>query len=417
MNIVLINHYAGSNEMGMEFRPYYMAKEWLKAGHKVTIIAGDYSHLRKKNPIVKKDFERQGIDGIEYVWVRSGTYEGNGVKRAVSMAKFVGKLWIHAKKIARELKPDIVIASSTYPIDTYAAQRIANIAKAGLIHEVHDMWPATLIEIGGMSKYNPFVIAMQCGENSAYRNSDYVVSLPPYAKDYMVEHGLQEEKFIHINNGIVIDDWKNAGRLPDYHKKVLESLKKDKKFIIGYFGGHALSNALDILINVAKQFNDRSDMEFVFVGEGVEKERLQQRAENEKIKNVCFLPAISKQSVPRLVRYFDCIYIGTKNSSLYKFGISMNKIFDAMMAGKPLLYAVDAPNNFVNEYNCGISVTPGDVEQLKEGVNKLMNMSEEKRSEIGQNGRKAVLENFQYEVLAERFLEVMKGLKERNSQR
>lgn len=413
MNIVLINHYAGSNEMGMEFRPYYMAREWIKAGHKVTIIAGDYSHLRKKNPSVSKDFEREYIDGIEYIWIRSGVYDGNGVKRAISMAKFTGKLWIHAKRIAKELVPDIVIASSTYPIDTYAAQRIANIAKAGLIHEVHDMWPATLIEIGGMSKYHPFVMAMQCGENSAYRHSDYVVSLPPYAKDYMVEHGLQEEKFVHINNGIVIDDWKNATSLPHYHKEVLENLKKGDKFIIGYFGGHALSNALDILINVAKEFKGKNNAEFVFVGEGVEKERLQQRAEEEKIVNVCFLPTISKQSVPNLVRYFDCIYIGTKNSSLYRFGISMNKIFDAMMSGKPLLYAVDAPNNFAKEYNCGISVPAGDVKHLKEGVEKLINMSEEERREMGQNGRKAVLDNFQYKILAEKFLEVMKKSKEK----
>ena len=33
MNILLINHYAGSPEMGMEFRPYYFAREWVKAGH------------------------------------------------------------------------------------------------------------------------------------------------------------------------------------------------------------------------------------------------------------------------------------------------------------------------------------------------------------------------------------------------
>ena len=71
MNILLINHYAGSPEMGMEFRPYYMAKEWVKMGHVVTIIAGDYSHLRKTNPSVEHDFQEEEVDEIKYVWIKT----------------------------------------------------------------------------------------------------------------------------------------------------------------------------------------------------------------------------------------------------------------------------------------------------------------------------------------------------------
>ena len=88
MNILLINHYAGSPDMGMEFRPFYMAREWRKEGHRVFIIAGDYSHLRKNNPEVRRDFEKEIIDGIHYIWIKTGAYEGNGVKRALSMARF-----------------------------------------------------------------------------------------------------------------------------------------------------------------------------------------------------------------------------------------------------------------------------------------------------------------------------------------
>ena len=71
MNIVLINHYAGSPEMGMEFRPYYFAREWVKMGHKVDIIAADFSHLRRKNPNVSEDFQTDVIDGINYHWIKT----------------------------------------------------------------------------------------------------------------------------------------------------------------------------------------------------------------------------------------------------------------------------------------------------------------------------------------------------------
>ena len=92
MNILYINHYAGSPEMGMEFRPYYLSREWIKMGHKVYMIAGDFSHLRKENPVVTKDLQKQTINGIDYYWLRTGPYQGNGVKRALTMIRFCSKL-------------------------------------------------------------------------------------------------------------------------------------------------------------------------------------------------------------------------------------------------------------------------------------------------------------------------------------
>ena len=89
MNILLINHYAGSPELGMEFRPYYMAKEWVKMGHQVLIVGGSFSHLRKVQPQGEEDL----IDGIRYRWVKLNTYKGNGVGRIRSMFSFVSKLW------------------------------------------------------------------------------------------------------------------------------------------------------------------------------------------------------------------------------------------------------------------------------------------------------------------------------------
>ena len=125
MNILYIEHYAGSPEMGMEFRPYYLSREWVKMGHKVSIIAGDYSHLRKKNPSISHDMEKSTIDGIDYYWLKTGAYEGNGVSRALTMIRFCNKLNKWKGWITDHLNPDVVISSSTYPIDSIPAHRIA----------------------------------------------------------------------------------------------------------------------------------------------------------------------------------------------------------------------------------------------------------------------------------------------------
>ena len=408
MNILYIDHYAGSPEMGMEFRPYYLSHEWVMMGHKVTIIAGDFSHLRQKNPIITEDFTTEIIDGIEYLWIRTGEYQGNGVKRAFSMLSFVGKLLSNAKTIADKWKPGAVIASSTYPLDTYAAQRIAKFAKAKYIHEVHDMWPSTLYEVGGMSKFHPFVVLMQFAENSAYENCDKCVSLLPYAKEYMVQHGLQPDKFINIQNGIVEEEWVDFESIPEEHVRFFEEHKDS--FIVGYFGGHALSNALDNVLDIAKELLHCQKTErviFVLVGEGVEKKRLIERAKQEHLKNVFFLRGISKKAIPDLIKHFDCSFMIGKSSPLYRFGLCLNKMFDSMMAGLPIICAFDAPETLVETFHCGYQCGSNDNRKIINAIKSLYNMSALERKQIGMNGKRAILKYFTYSHLAEDFINVI----------
>lgn len=405
MNILYLDHYAGSADMGMEFRPYYLSKEWTKMGHKVTIVAGDFSHLRRKNPTVEKDFQTEMIDGIEYVWIKTGEYSGNGGKRAMTMLRYVRKLFFKAGKIAKTWKPDMVIASSTYPLDTYAARKIAKKAKAKYIHEVHDMWPATLYEVGGMSKKHPFVVMMQIAENSAYKHCDRCVALLPYSKDYMVEHGLAPEKFQNIQNGVVVEEWEGSEKIPKEHEDFFEAHKDN--FIVGYFGGHALSNALDKCLDVAKAFLEKNDEKtiFVFVGDGVEKKGLMERAEKEGIRNAFFLPPVKKTAVPDLVSHFGCSYMTGMPSPLYRFGLCLNKMYDSMMAAKPVICAFDAPDTLVRIYDCGYQCDPSNKEEVVEAITKLETMDPKDREEMGNRGKKAILSHFTYKQLAEDFIE------------
>ena len=409
MNILYIDHYVGSISMGMEFRPYYFAREWQKLGHRVRLVGANFSHLRKANPIVKKDLEVQTIDDVEFQWIKTGSYEGNGIARAMTMAEFCGKLTCYAKQMVFDFCPDVIISSSTYPLDTFAGQRMRKFAKnALLIHEIHDMWPLTPIELYGMSPKHPFVVAMQWGENSFCKNSDRVVSVLPDTCDYLVQHGMEREKFFYVPNGIDLSDWENPEPLPELHKTVLEQAHEDGKLIICFFGSHTKSYNIDYLIKAAHQL--QSDHIFLaFVGSGVYKEELMNLAKRLGLseKSYAFLPPIGKRSIPTLLSEIDASYIGLQRNGLNRFGIGMNKLFDAMMGGKPILYAVEASNNLIREYNCGISVDAESVSALCSGIQRLLEMSGEERNVLGQNGKRAVFEHFRYPVLARQFLEVM----------
>ena len=408
MNILYIDHYAGSISMGMEFRPFYMAREWQKHGHRVRIIAADYSHVRSYQPNVNRSFCKEIIDGVEFQFIKAGSYVGNGAKRAFSMFRFVGKLWLKANRLAKEFKPDVVITSSTYPLDAYAGYRIAKKSKAKYIHEAHDVWPLTLIELGGMSERHPFVILLNAAEKYAYRKSDKVVSILPGVLSHMLEQGLQaDSKFAYIPNGVVLDDWNEAEPLGKEHQAFFRRVREEGKFVVEYLGGHALSNALDQVLDAATIMQNGNAV-FVLIGKGVEKERLKKRVEDERIANVFFLPPIPKKQVPNALKEADALFIGAAPCSLYRFGISMNKLYDYMMSGRPVLYGVIASNNEVEEAGCGLSFDSSKPEEIVRAIEGMMEMPEGDRRRMGTSGKNWVIQNCDYRKLAGRFLDFVK---------
>ena len=241
-------------------------------------------------------------------------------------------------------------------------------------------------------------------ENSFCKHSDYVVSLLCAAKEYFIKHGMQPEKFKVDMNGIVEEEWESPEELPCEHKSLLESLRREGKFIICFFGSITESYSIDYLIKAKKIINN-DGVAVVIVGNGNQKEALQKM----NVKDVYFLPSISKKAIPSLVNSVDCCYVGALRNDMFRFGICMNKLFDDMMSWKPILYAVEAPNNFISDYHCGISVKAENAEALADGIKVLLEMSQKERERMGQNGREAVKSHFTYHQLASEFAKLFQG--------
>ena len=136
-------------------------------------------------------------------------------------------------------------------------------------------------------------------------------------------------------------------------------------------------------------------------------------AHKKGVTNVYFLLPINKLAIPNLLKEMDVLYIGLQKQSLFRFGISPNKMFDYMMAAKPIIQAIDAGNNLVREADCGIDVEPDNVSEISKAILALKSMSEEERRKLGENGKKFVLSNHTYQVLGKRFLDIMNNLIEK----
>jgi glycosyltransferase involved in cell wall biosynthesis len=409
LNILLINHYAGSPLHGMEYRPYYLGREWLRMGFHVQIVASAHSHVRAHQPQLAGRYRLdEVIDGIQYTWFETSVYSSNGMGRARNMASFISFLYRDGKRIVRSLKPDVVIASSTYPMDIWPAHRLARLVGAKLVYEVHDLWPLSPIELGGMSRWHPFIMFVQAAEDYAYRHADVVVSMLPNVREHMESRGMAPHKLHIVPNGFDPVEWetKEHAACVDISKTIL-SERKSGKFVVGYAGSHGTPNSLDALLDAAKILAKRN-VAFVMVGDGYEKARLRQRITREKLENVHMFDPILKSQIPALLSQFDAAYLGGPKSPLYRFGVSPNKMLDYMMAEVPVIYAIEAGNDPVAEAGCGLSVPAENGTAIAESIAWLAEVPMDTRRMMGARGRRHAEQHYAYPQLAEKFVQAIK---------
>ena len=391
-NIWIINQYCGSKVHGMNFRSWYFAKELKKKGYNPHIISASYSHLFYKLPITKGKFTLEDIDGIPFTWVKVSKYKGSqSIGRVLVMIQFMLNLFFLPKKKLKN--PDVIIVSSLSPLPIINAYLWSIKYKAKLIFEVRDIWPLSLVEIGGFSKLNPLVLFFGWFEKFAYKKADKVISLLPNAKPHMESRGMNKDKFVHIPNGFNLEEMKKSKELD----KSISNLIPKKKFIVGYTGSLGASNAMEYLIEASNQLENNENIHFVIFGKGQHLEKLKNNAKN----NVSFLGQIDKSQIQSAISFFDVCYIGWHNHPLYRFGISPNKIFDYMYGGKPIIHSVNTFNDFVQIAEAGISIPPENPKEIANVVSEISKLEKEKLKEWGENGKKYVEENHTFSHLTE----------------
>jgi len=393
--IWIINEYAGSPYYGLGVRHYYLGKELVKLGYNVNIISSNYSHLFKNFPKPGKE----NIDGIDYFWIKTFNYgKAHSKKRVFKWFLFSLKLFQLPFKLE---KPDIIITSSPSLFPVFPGWILSKFYRAKFVFEVRDIWPLTLIEVGGYSRNHPFIKIMKFFEILALKKADLIISNLPNYGEYLKDNNINRD-FVWISNGINLEEMKEVKALP---LEVIEKIPKDK-FIIGYAGTIGTQDTLDSFLE-ASRFINKDDIFFVIVGNGQEKQRLQ---EIYKRDNIIFLNAIEKKQVQSILKLFDVCYIGWRDKNFYKYGISANKLFDYMYSGKPILHSFNRKGDIVQIVNCGITVKAENPEAIVDGIMKLYNMSKEERKKLGENGKNYVVRYFNYKELTKKLINEIRSL-------
>lgn len=399
----IINQYASTPDYGYAGRHYYLGKELAKLGYKVYLISSARHHLLRKQPEVSSGFEfEQVCDSFSMVWCDMPKYrEAHSKKRVLGWFLFPWRL----RKLAYLIpdSPDVVLCSSPSLLSFMGARHLAKRLKSKLVFEVRDIWPLTLMYIGGYSPRHPFIRLLQWVEDKAYRESDQVVSNLKNSVEHMASRGLQREKFTWVPNGFSLDEVNQKAPL---NKQAFNQLPQGK-FIVGYTGTLGVANSLDTLVDAAEKLRSYSDIVFVLVGDGKEKSTLQASVKSKKLINVIFVDAIPKVEIQAMLSHFDACYIGWLKDDLYRFGIGANKIPEYLFSAEPVIHAYSGACDPIVEAKAGLQTPAEDSDQLAEAVLKLYQMPAEKREAMGANGRKAALEQYEYGQLAEKLAQVL----------
>ena len=404
MKIWLINHYAVPPQYYPLARPSLFAKNLIKMGHEVTIIAASTVHNSNKNLIEGEEkIKKETVDGIPYVYIKCSNYEGNGLKRVINILEYAIKLPGVCKTLE---KPDAIVATSFDPISCYQGIRLAN--KYGItgVAEIADLWPETLVEYGGVSRKNPIVRILRAIEKNIYVKSDSIVFTAAGEYEYIIEQGWEKEipreKVAYINNGIdleLFDCNKNNYKISD------KELEDEQSFKVIYTGSIRRVNNLGGILDVAKEVNNPA-VRFLIWGDGDELPMLKQRIKDENITNVMFKGKVEKTYIPYITSKANLNYAHNTASPLFRFGLSFNKIFDYLAAGKPILCDFPANYNPVIMGNAGVAVESADPKDVARKIEEFADMDIEQYNQYCNAARRTATE-YDFKILTQKLIDTI----------
>jgi glycosyltransferase involved in cell wall biosynthesis len=407
MRIWMLNHYATPPDRPGGTRHYDFGRAFAARGHDVTIFASGFNHLTRREERLPpgRSTMLTEIDAVRFVWLRTTAYTRNDHRRVLGMISYA----LRVLRIQhRYPAPDVVVGSSVHLLAVVAAWVIARLRRAAFVFEVRDLWPQTLIDLGAISSGGPPARLLRALELFLYRRADLVVCLLPRASDYVVGRGVPVEKVVYIPNGAPQLPGDGVTRCEDtllLLKRVAE-LKQRGIRVVGYTGAHGLANDVEVLVAAAGVLRQLgvNNLVILLVGEGPSKSACQREAARRGLDNVLFADPVPKSEIPAVLRAMDVTVFPLRDTPVFRFGLSSNKLFDYLASGRPTVFAAGVPDNPIRAAGSGVCVPPGDPVRLAEALVELVTLPLAAREDLGAMGQRYVREHHDVARLADRFL-------------
>lgn len=378
-------------------RTYDHAKEWVKAGHSVTVITCFPNFPKGKiyDGYKNKLYQKEQIDGIEVIRVWSYITANKGFfKRTLdfisySVTSFFAGLFVST---------DVIVATSPQFFTALSGRTLAFFKRKPWVMEVRDLWPESIKTVGAM-KDNLFIRYFEWQEIRCYKSAKKIIVVTDSFKKTLIERGIDGDKISVVKNGV--DRVLFAPQPKDL--TLMEEIGLKGKKIIGYIGTHGMAHKLDFIMDCAKHMSGKNDYHFLFIGSGAEREALLAKQKSENISNVTLLDSVPKDQVNRYISILDLALINLRKSDLFKTVIP-SKIFENACMQIPIIMGVEGEaQEIVESYGAGLCFEPENEKDFVVKLDKLL-LDKDFYASCQEGGHK-LSEDFDRKVLAAKMLE------------
>nr|WP_294995082.1 glycosyltransferase family 4 protein [uncultured Sediminibacterium sp.] len=415
MRILLIHQYFLESNDGGGSRWNEMSRIWALQGHQVTVLAGMVHYTTG----VK-------LDKYKGRYAFDDMYPGGNIRVIRSHVSesyntnFLGRLWGYFSFVFSSLfagvryakdKYDVIVVTSPPLFVGITAYILSRLKRVPFVFEVRDLWPESAIDTGVVK--NRLIIQLAFWfEGFIYRKAKLVNVLTPAFRDALIRKGVPKKKIILIPNAgdFEIMEKANKGFDPDQFRKA-HDVDKDT-LIVTYVGAHGVANHLEQVLETANLLRNEKVM-FWLIGDGMEKQRLKEKAREMQLTNVQFFDPVPKAEVFKYILASDVGASVLKKADAFKTVYS-NKTFDYMSCKKPILMVIDGVSKqLIEEAKAGLYVEPENPGDFAEKIRYYMRNSN-MLSVHGNNGYQYAINNFDRNVLANRYIDIITGIKKIN---
>jgi glycosyltransferase involved in cell wall biosynthesis len=398
--VLFVNQFALLPADGGGTRHFELGRELVQRGWRVTVMASDlHLHTRtysRRSTSSDRSSIAETVEGVDFQWLWAATYHANDWRRAWNWVTF----WYGVRRARRGLvAPAIVVGSSPQLFAALAARFLARSFGVPFVLEVRDLWPESLLAAGGKGGIAHWLLDRLAW--SLYRDADRILVLAKGAQEYLAARGLPVDKFIYVPNGVDIH-----AVAPPAKARAAEG-----PFIVLYAGAHGPANGLDQVLDAAEILRPVTNVRFLLVGDGPIKHELMRDARRRALTNVEFRGAVPKSALVELLHTADAGLMVLRDSPLFSFGVSPNKLFDYLAAGLPVVCNVRGEvAQMVKDADAGVQASDASGAALAAAVLRMAEMAPSVRRRMAQAGRDWVKQNHSRQVLGGRLDQMLRKL-------
>jgi colanic acid biosynthesis glycosyl transferase WcaI len=410
VKILYISQYFPPEMGAPAARATELAHHWSQAGHEVSVLTGFPNHPTGVVPEewrsrLKRLTYHEQIDGVDvfrtWLWPLPNR---KAHERMRNYASFCLSAALRGLTLPR---PDVIIASSPQLLVGLSGWWLAFSRKIPFIFEVRDLWPESLTAVGVSGEDSLLHHTLGTVAGFLYERADRIVVVTPAFREHLIEHWrVPAEKISVVENGVETDLFVPASITSN--NALRRELGAESKFLVGYIGTMGNAHGLETLLDAAATLQqENSDVLFLLVGEGAEKQRIKTKAESLDLTNIRFLDQKPREKIPAYISASDVCLVLLKKTDVFKTVIP-TKMLEFMSCARPVVLGVDGQaRQIMEEAQAGLVIEPENPADLVQAINQLKG-NRALGAELGQNGRKYIVENFSRARTAEKYIGILR---------